>query len=88
MAASKSVSPTPLLGEIHSGVPKRLYEKAQQAKSLIFDIATKVQKGRQRSPAIPQGIEKGKFLEAIDELSKQLGKDNVEIVDQPLKDGW
>lgn len=82
------VSPTPLLSEKHSGVPARLYDKAQKAKSLIFNISTKVQDRRRRSPAIPQGIGKARFLEAIDELARQLGRENVEIVDQPLKDGW
>jgi hypothetical protein len=27
-------------------------------------------------------------MKAIDELSEQLGKENVELNDQPLKDGW
>jgi hypothetical protein len=88
MASSKQVPPTPLLSEKHSGVPARLFEKAQHAKSLILNIATKKQVSRKRSPAVPQGVEKATFLKALEELSQQLGKENVEIADQPLKDGW
>jgi hypothetical protein len=55
---------------------------------LILNIATKKQLSRKRSPAVPQGVEKATFLKALEELSQQLGKENVEIADQPLKDGW
>lgn len=84
----QAVPATPLLSEKHNGVPARLFDKAQKAKSLILDIATKTQNKRHRPPAIPQGIEENKFLEAIEDLSRQLGKENVEIADKPLKDGW
>lgn len=84
----KNIPPTPTLSEKHSGIPERLADKAQHAKSLIFDIATKEQQIRKRPLAIPQGIEKPTFLKAIDELTQQLGQANVEIADQPLKDGW
>ncbi|KAF3399468.1 Vanillyl-alcohol oxidase [Talaromyces pinophilus] len=86
--SSKSVSPTPTLSEKHSGIPSRLYEKAQYAKSLILDIATKEQNDRKRGVAIPAGVEKNTYMKAIDELAQQLGKENVELNDQPLKDGW
>lgn len=86
--ASERTAPTPTLSEKHSGIPSRLYEKAQHAKSLILDIATKKQSSRRRTPAIPAGVEEGTFLKAIDELSHQLGKENVQVVDQPLEDGW
>ncbi|KAI7968363.1 hypothetical protein EIK77_010533 [Talaromyces pinophilus] len=86
--SSKSVSPTPTLSEKHSGIPSRLYEKAQYAKSLILDIATKEQNDRKRGVAIPAGVEKNTYMKAIDELAEQLGKENVGLNDQPLKDGW
>lgn len=88
MASSKPVAPTPLLSEKHSGVPTRLFEKAQKAKSSILDIATKKEGCRKRALAIPQGVKKSTFLKAIDELSRNLGRENVELVDQPLRDGW
>ncbi|PGH08874.1 hypothetical protein AJ80_07746 [Polytolypa hystricis UAMH7299] len=37
-----------------------------------------------RELAIPQGVEKEIFLKAIDELSGDLGKENVELVDKSL----
>ncbi|RAO74057.1 uncharacterized protein BHQ10_010069 [Talaromyces amestolkiae] len=86
--SSNQVPPTPTLSEKHSGIPSRLYEKAQYAKSLILDIATKEQNDRKRGVAIPAGVEKNTYMKAIDELSEQLGKENVELNDQPLKDGW
>lgn len=85
---SPPVAPTPLLSQKHSGVPERLFDKAQKAKSLILEIATKEERPRKRTPAIPQGIERAAFLRAIDELRGVLGEHNVELVDQPLKDGW
>lgn len=89
MSSQKQAAPpTPLLSEKHNGIPARLFDKAQKTKARILDIATKTQDTRRREPAIPQGIEKGKFLEALEDLSRQLGKENVEIVDKPLRDGW
>lgn len=86
--SSNPVPPTPTLSEKHSGIPSRLYEKAQYAKSLIVDIATKEQNDRKRGVAIPAGVEKNTYMKAFDELAQQLGKENVELNDQPLKDGW
>lgn len=84
-----STPPTPQLDQKYSGIPSRLYQKAQKAKSLILDIATsKAQWDRKRGVAIPQGIERSTFMRALDDLSRQLGKSYVELVDQPLKDGW
>lgn len=41
--SSKQILPTPLLSSKHNGIPDRLYEKAQQAKAAIHNIATKAQ---------------------------------------------
>lgn len=84
---TSNIPPTPALSEKHSGIPARLAEKAQNAKSLIFDIATKQPRKRQ-ALAVPEGIEEPAFLKAIDELAQQLGKTNVELANQPLNDGW
>jgi hypothetical protein len=37
---------------------------------------------------IPQGIQRSRFLVAIEELTEQLGDENVEVNDKPLHDGW
>lgn len=86
MASKNTVTPTPLLSEKHNGIPTRLFVKAQQAKSAIFDIATKPQSNRTQV-AIPQGISENSFHKAIDELSAELGEENVELVTK-LVDGW
>lgn len=78
----------PTLEQKHNGVPVRLIHKARRAKALIQDIATKPLRPRQRLPVIPQGIDRPRFLVAIDELTKQLGDENVEVNDKPLNDGW
>jgi hypothetical protein len=86
MAAKNTISPTPLLSEKHNGIPERLFAKAEQAKSAIFDIATKPQSNRTQV-AIPQGISENAFYEAIDELRAGLGNTHVELVTK-LVDGW
>lgn len=83
-----SISEIPLLSEKHSGIPQNLLGKAQKAKSLIYETRTKETNTRQRLPVIPQGVEKEAFTRALDELGEQFGKENVEVNDKPLVDGW
>ncbi|KAJ5085925.1 vanillyl-alcohol oxidase [Penicillium argentinense] len=84
--SSKNVPPTPLLSEQHNGIPPRLFEKAQEAKSAIFDIATK-SKNERTKVALPQGINQATFRVAIAELHDRLGEEYVEFVTR-LDDGW
>ena len=86
--AEEAKSGVPTLPESHSGIPKYLLEKAQEAKQGIFEGRTKPQNERQRLPVVPQGIERDDFLKALAELKEQLGSEQVEINDKPLKDGW
>lgn len=86
MAAKNTLSPTPLLSEKHNGIPARLFAKAQQAKSAIFNIATKSPSNRNQV-AIPQGVGENAFHKAIKELGAELGKEHVELVTK-LVDGW
>ena len=83
-----SNSEIPLLSEKHSSIPLNLLEKAQKAKALIYETGTKETKTRERLPAVPQGIDKSIFIKALDELSYQLGTNNVEVNEKPLVDGW
>lgn len=78
----------PVLPDAHSGIPPFLLEKARDAKKTIFDTRTKPVNERQRLPVIPQGIDRDKFFEALDELRKEIGPEHVEVNDKPLKDGW
>jgi hypothetical protein len=86
MATKNTLSPTPLLSEKQNGIPARLFAKAQQAKSAIFNIATKTPSNRTRV-AIPQGVSEKSFHRAIEELGAELGKEHVELVTK-LVDGW
>ncbi len=81
-------SDIPVLPATHSGIPPYLLDKAKDAKEAIFNTRTKPVQPRQRLPVIPQGIERGSFLNALDELRGQLGAEHVEVNDKPLKDGW
>jgi hypothetical protein len=86
MAAKNTIPSTPLLSEKYNGIPARLFEKAEQVKSAIFNIATKPPSNRTQV-AIPQGISENAFHSAIDELHTVLGKEHVELVTK-LVDGW
>lgn len=89
MSSSKdSITQTPLLSEKHSGIPANLLHKAQKAKALIYETKTKSPSTRVRLPVIPQGIERTRFFQAIDELGKELGAENVSLNDKPFVDGW
>ncbi len=81
-------SDVPTLPETHSGIPKYLLSKAQEAKKGIFEGRTKPKNERQRLPVVPQGIDRDDFLKALAELGAQLGSKHVEINDKPLRDGW
>jgi len=83
-----SISEVPLLSEKHSGIPENLFEKAKNAKALIYETRTKEQNTRHRLPVIPQGVEKETFIRALEELADKLGTENVEVNDKPLVDGW
>ncbi len=87
--ASKESSSVPTLAEKHSGIPQNLLEKAEAAKSLIYQTrSNSVNEEKNRQTAIPQGVLKSAFFEAIKDLEVHLGKKNVEVNDKPLVDGW
>ncbi|KAK0742065.1 hypothetical protein B0T21DRAFT_399912 [Apiosordaria backusii] len=81
-------SAVPTLPESHSGIPPYLLEKATRAKNAVFAGRTKQVNERLRLPVIPQGISRDDFLKALEELKGELGGENVEVNDKPLKDGW
>jgi hypothetical protein len=81
-------SDVPQLPEVHSGIPSFLLDKARDAKRWVFETRTKPQKPRERLPVVPQGVDREAFLAALDEIRLELGSENVEVNDKPLKDGW
>lgn len=81
-------SDVPTLAQKHSGIPASLLDKARVVKKDTFGKRTKPLNDRQRLPVIPQGLEKDVFIRALEELRQEIGADNVELNDKPLKDGW
>lgn len=86
MDRSKELTPTPLLSERHNGIPARLFNKAQKAKSDIFNISIKAENNRTKI-ALPQGVSEAAFCRAIEQLKTHLGSEHVELVTK-LTDGW
>ncbi|KAK4655455.1 hypothetical protein QC762_302680 [Podospora pseudocomata] len=85
----EATTPIPTLPETHSGIPPYLLPKATRAKEAVFSGRTKPAKPRSREvPVVPQGVSRDQFLEALEELKRELGEENVEVNDKPLKDGW
>ena len=88
MSSEEAAADIPVLPESHSGIPPFLLDKARGAKAWVFETRTKPQRERQRLPVIPQGIERDVFFAALDDLRGQIGADNVQVNDKPLRDGW
>jgi hypothetical protein len=84
-----SASDPPVYPEVYSGIPERLLSKAVRDKKRIWEHQSKeFQTPRKRGLAVPAGIGRPEFVKALDELSQKLGKEHVEVNDQPLEDGW
>lgn len=88
ISLEEAKSDIPTLAEKHSGISAKLLDKARDVKKDTFEKRTKPLNERQRLPVIPQGIERDKFFEALDELRNEIGAANVELNDKPLRDGW
>jgi len=86
--SSSSSASVPLLSEKYSGIPEWLLDKAREAKAHALSVTTKIDSTEPRAVAYPPGVEKHVFNEALDELARELGTENVVLNDQPLKDGW
>lgn len=78
----------PDLGDKYSGVPARLAQEAIDAKSRLYSQKTLPDSVSRRRTALPPGISQDAFEQAIAELRQSLGRENVEVNDKPLVDGW
>ncbi|KAK4934281.1 hypothetical protein LTR10_024400 [Elasticomyces elasticus] len=86
ISTSKSV---PVYPEAYDGIPKRLVGKVEKERARLSKNQTKGRSSeRKRGVAIPQGIGKEQFFNAIEELAGHIGNGNVQVNDQPLQDGW
>lgn len=80
--------PIPDLADRYSGVPSRLSQEAIDAKSKLFSQKTAPDSVARRRTALPPGVSKEAFQKAVAELQSTIGKENVELNDKPLVDGW
>lgn len=78
----------PSLSDIYSGVPERLKQEAVAAKERLFSQKTPYESHKRAKLALPPGVDQPSYDKAITELKQALGKDNVELNDKPLVDGW
>jgi hypothetical protein len=87
--AERVFSDPPTLELKYSGIPERLLEKARKTKQLVFQNQTKESHTkRERDLAIPKGVSKRAFSDAISELQGILGAQYVVLNDKALEDGW
>lgn len=89
--SSSELPPTPILSDLkHGGIPERNAEQARIAKARLYSNKT-LPEYRNRSselPVLPPGVDREKFTSAIREIQNQIGHENVEVNDKPLRDGW
>ncbi|KIX01127.1 uncharacterized protein Z518_10193 [Rhinocladiella mackenziei CBS 650.93] len=78
----------PNLASKYSGVPTRLTPEAVAAKARLYSQKTLPDSVARRRTALPPGIGRESFDQAIKELKAVLGDDSVELNDKPLVDGW
>ena len=83
-----TLSPIPDLQTRYSGVPKRLSQEAVHAKARLYSQKTAPESRPRRRTALPPGVSRADFDQAVTDLRNTLGKDNVELNDKPLVDGW
>lgn len=88
--SSSTLPPTPLLDEVHTGIPKRMEIDAKLAKQRLYDNKTLPDSvaRKQEVPKLPPNTSRERFNTAIKDIKNIIGESNVEINDKPLVDGW
>ncbi|KAF3908987.1 hypothetical protein ABW20_dc0108379 [Dactylellina cionopaga] len=88
MASSTSRIPT--LNDTHSGTPVRLLKEAQEHKNRLYSNKTVPPSWprKQEVPVLPPDVDRTTFNKAIGDLQRLIGKENIEVNDKPLIDGW
>lgn len=86
---NNSRSPPPRLSQVYSGIPDRLAKEAEESKTRIFaNRTTPVAVPRQSSLRLPPDVSQKIFDNAIEELKREIGEENVILNDKSLADGW
>lgn len=92
MATTIEIAPAPILSsEKHDGVPVRLEAEAERAKNMIHSSRTlppSIPRQDSTAPRLPPAMSRQAFDVAIEDIRQSLGKENVEVNDKPLVDGW
>ncbi|KAH8899885.1 glycolate oxidase [Thozetella sp. PMI_491] len=89
MTEEISLLPPPSLEERHSGVPVRLAKEAVEARDRLVRHRTLPQsRPRQRGVRLPPDITLDVFEQAVQDLRAAIGRENVEVNDKALVDGW
>ena len=69
-------------------MPARLTQDAIDAKARLFSQKTLPDSVARRRTALPPGVSREAFDQAVADLRSALGNENVELNDKPLVDGW
>lgn len=90
MTRSGIHSPPPTIDDVYSGGPTRLFRKAVDVKSRLYQIQTlPPEQPRRTTLRLPPGISIDVFKAAIEDLRANIGGQNVIVNDQEtLNDGW
>lgn len=79
----------PSLSETYSGIPDRLAKEAQESKARLSANRSAPTTVPRRSPLrLPLDVSQREFDNAIANLKRDIGEDNVILNNQPLADGW
>jgi hypothetical protein len=85
------LSAVPVLEDKYSGIPSRLLGKATKAKERVYNnqtIGTVQRESSKELPVLPKGYPRQRFNDAIDAISRAIGRENVVLNTAPLVDGW
>ncbi len=89
LSSGQDAKVIPTLSSNYSGVPERLSQEAIAAKARLFSQKTLPDSvTRRKTLALPPGISRESFDQAVEELKTAIGDENVELNDKPLVDGW
>lgn len=90
MVTNGEVTPPPTIEDVYSGGPSRLSKEAGVVKNLLYSSRTlPIQQKRRTTLRLPPETSLEVFNDAIQDLRKQIGEDNVTVNDaESLQDGW
>jgi hypothetical protein len=76
------------LEDVYSGVPLRVLTEAKAMKRLLFSHPGNSARSTHLTQPLPPHTTASEFKIAMDNLIVMVGKDNVELGDRTIQDGW